>query len=397
MPTMEEEYAKYQGENYDAINSMYDAQKQSTLSGLEEAYNRNLSNAEAARDQQGKQYRARANDLAVQYERNRRNLNQQAAANGLNTGAGSQMHLALGSNYQRDYGNIRTAEQQALDEANRGIEDLKAAYQSSVQQAIADNDYKRAQALLAEYQNQYAKQLQQAQTLASYGDFSAYLNIPGYTQQQVDAMRNSWIAQNPDMAYRTGAISADDYYRMTGGYPAGYQRTGGGGNRQASGGQTGDLNGDGVVDDTDKALSFLAGWDPLASRRNKGENGGNGGTGPNIENAIYQIGTSRDPQADMEALLNSPYYDQMTEDQRARLATAFQHATHTGPYAPRTQQAQASPAGQIAGNPNWFYDQLVNQVMNTPYTPRIGQAGYYVDPSLRTGPGVPRPNTQYDR
>lgn len=229
MATLEEEYKNYQQtQNTDQINSMYDAQKQSQLAGLESAYNQSMSNAQAARDAIPQQYQARANDLAVQYERQRRNLNQQAAANGLNTGAGSQMQLALGSNYNRDYGNIRTAQQQALDTADRGIRDLQSAYQSQVQQAVANNDYERAQALLAEYKNQYQRQLQQAQTLASYGDFSAYLNIPGYSQGQVDNMRSTWIASNPQLAYNTGAISAEQYYQMTGKWPAGYTQPGAG-------------------------------------------------------------------------------------------------------------------------------------------------------------------------
>lgn len=236
MATLEEEYqrnaqnaqtqgvdtAQLQGGSYDQINQMYDAQKQAQLSGLEQAYNQQRSNAQAARDELPGQYQARANDLAVQYERNRRNLNEQAAANGINTGAGSQMQLALNSNFQRDYGGIRTAEQKAIEEADRNMRDMEASYQSAVQQAVADNDYKRAQALLAEYQQNYSKQLQQAQTLASYGDFSAYLNVPGYTQAQVDSMRNSWIAANPDMAYNTGAITAEQYKAMTGSWPAGY-------------------------------------------------------------------------------------------------------------------------------------------------------------------------------
>lgn len=224
MATLEEEYKQYSGAN--GVNQMYDAQKQATLAGLESAYNQNLSNAQAQRDALPAQYQARANDLAVQYERNRRNLNQQAAANGLNTGAGSQMQLALGSNYQRDYGGIRTAQQQAIDQADRNINDLKAAYQSSVQQAVANNDYQRLQALMAEYKNQYQQQLNQAQTLASYGNFSGYAGIPGYNQEQIDSMRSAWAAANPQLAYNTGAITAEDYYRMTGKWPAGYAPAG---------------------------------------------------------------------------------------------------------------------------------------------------------------------------
>ena len=44
--------------------------------------------AEAARDKLPGQYRQQANDLAAQYERNRRNFNLQAEASGLNTRSG---------------------------------------------------------------------------------------------------------------------------------------------------------------------------------------------------------------------------------------------------------------------------------------------------------------------
>ena len=227
MPTLEEEYKQYQGAQ--GVNDMYEAQKKSQLAGLEAAYNQNLSNAQAARDAIPRQYQERANDLAVQYERNRRNLNQQANANGLNTGAGSQMQLSLGSNYQRDYGGIRTAQQQAIDQADRGIRDLQAAYNSSVQQAVADNDFQRTQALLADYQQRYQQQLQTAQNLAQYGDFSGYNGIPGYSADQIGGMQSVWAASNPDLAYRIGRITAEQYRQMTGAYPAGYSAPSSGG------------------------------------------------------------------------------------------------------------------------------------------------------------------------
>lgn len=214
MPTLEEEYRQYQGAQ--GVNDMYDAQKQAKLAGLESAYQQSLSDAQAAKDQIPGQYQKRANDLAVQYERQRRNLDQRAAATGLNTGAGSQMQLALGGNWQRDYGAVRTAQQQALDAADKGIRDLETAYRTSVQQAVADNDYQRAQALLAEYKERYQQQLQQAQTLAGYGDFSGYAGVPGYSQEQVDSMRSAWVAANPDLAYQTGAITAEQYQQITG-------------------------------------------------------------------------------------------------------------------------------------------------------------------------------------
>lgn len=272
MPTLEEEYKQYQGAQ--GVNDMYEAQKKSQLAGLESAYQQNLSNAQAARDAIPRQYQERANDLAVQYERNRRNLNQQANANGLNTGAGSQMQLALGSNYQRDYGGIRTAQQQAIDQADRGIRDLQAAYNSSVQQAVADNDFRRTQALLADYQQRYQQQLQTAQNMAQYGDFSGYNGIPGYSSEAITNMQNVWQASNPDLAYRTGRITAEQYYQMTGKYPAGYSAPSSGGYYYDRPSETPKTEGD---EEPDKGNSLLSNtplgraWNWLVDTANRNE------------------------------------------------------------------------------------------------------------------------------
>jgi len=207
------------------INAMYDAQKQAQMSQLESAYNQNLSNAQAAKDKIAPQYQQSANDLAVQFERNRRNYNQQALANGINTGTASQARLAQNNEYLRDFGQLRTAESDALTEAERGITDLKAQYQSAIAAAAAENDYKRAGALLQEYNNQYSRDMNRAQLLAQYGDFSMYAKL--YGQETADKMASAWVASNPDLAYRTGQINAAQYKKMTGVYPAGYGSTGG--------------------------------------------------------------------------------------------------------------------------------------------------------------------------
>ena len=98
-----------------------------------------------------------------------------------------------------------------------------------MQQAVADNDFRRTQALLADYQQRYQQQLQTAQNLAKYGDFSGYAGLPGYSQEQIGRMQSAWAASNPKLAYNTGAITADQYYAMTGKWPVGYSAPGGGG------------------------------------------------------------------------------------------------------------------------------------------------------------------------
>lgn len=167
----------------------------------------------------------------MQYERNRRNFNQQAAGSGLNTGTASQAALAQNSTWQRDYGNLRTAEADALTEADRQMAALETQYKSAVAQAIAENDYNRAKALMDEYGNQENRDAAMAKTLASYGDFSGYAKL--YGDDVANNMAQYWIYSNPQLAYSMGKISADEYARLTG------KRTGGkttGG--KAAGGKT---------------------------------------------------------------------------------------------------------------------------------------------------------------
>lgn len=51
----------------------------------------------------------------------------------------------------------------------------------------------------------------------------------GMTAEQANAMLQWWITNNPDAAYQNGQLSPEDYYRLTGRYPAGYNAAGGGG------------------------------------------------------------------------------------------------------------------------------------------------------------------------
>lgn len=176
----------------------------------------------------------------MQSERNRQSFNQQAAGNGLNTGTASQAALAQNSAWQRDYGKLRTAQADAMATAQRGINDLTAQYQSNVAAATANNDYQRWAALLDEYNNQYQRNMQQAQTLAGYGDFSGYASL--YGQETADNMSKLWTAQNPGLAYNMGRITAEEYRNMTGSYPAGYSAP-------SSGGGSGYYGGSGSYDE----------------------------------------------------------------------------------------------------------------------------------------------------
>ena len=234
---LNEKYQQFVADNAANINQMYDAQKQSQLAGLESAYTQNLSDATAQKEKIDTQYNRMANDLAVQYERNRYNNNMQAAQNGLNVGTGSQMNLALNSQFGRDYGALRGQQANAQVEQDRQISNIEAQYRLAVQQAIADNDLARAAALVDEANNKVnqltkAYQLQQqdmgnaAALLGSAGDFSGYGSLYGLTDDQVGLLQTQWAAQNPDLAYQSGVIDPEQYHAITGKYPRGYGKGG---------------------------------------------------------------------------------------------------------------------------------------------------------------------------
>ena len=213
----------------DAINEIYDAQRRAREEELKAAYEKSRSEYQAARDKIAPEYQKKANDLSVQYERNRQNFNNQAAATGINSGVASQAALARGGEYQRDFGNLRTAEANATAEADRQMANLTAEYQANIRAALADNDYKKAQALLDEYNNGYQRDLKNAQILAEFGDFSGFSAL--YGPDRAKNMEAIWRAQNPVLAasldYAAGKIDAEQYKQFTGTYPAGYIPAGG--------------------------------------------------------------------------------------------------------------------------------------------------------------------------
>ena len=284
------DYLKSGGTNQ-AVTGMYDAQKKAQLGALETAYNQNLSDAQAAKEQIGRTYQTAANDLSTQYERNRRNLNIQAAGNGINTGTGSQQRLALQSIYNRDFGNLRGKEAADVTEADRGINNLTQKYRSDVVAAEANADAARNSALLSDYYrwygnraNEYDRDYQRertslqdrynnAQTLASYGNFSGYKGI--LSDDQIAAMEKSWTAANPLLAYNTGKITAAQYKNMTGQDAPNTGSSGGGGGGGYSGYR-------GVVPDTTDPTSGV----PLSPEEAVLQMRAAGATSEEIRNAL---------------------------------------------------------------------------------------------------------------
>lgn len=212
----------YATPNYAAqVNDIYDKALAAQRAQLDSGYEANMRELEAAAAKIPGLYQQRGNDLNAQYERQRAALNEQMAANGLNVGAGSQARLAQNTGYLNAYGQIQAAQA----DAQAAIEQQKAAreaeYQAAITQALRDNDYQRAVALTQEMKDQRNADLDRAKLLAGYGDFSGYAQL--YGDDTAKNMRDVWMAQNPQYAYMTGNLTADQYYKLTGQYPAGYE------------------------------------------------------------------------------------------------------------------------------------------------------------------------------
>lgn len=212
-----EPYPAVTPENTKAINDMFDANINAQKIALQESGDQALSDAQANRDNIAKIYQQQKNASAVDWERQRRNFHEGANTSGINTGAGSQAELSMMGMQQRSQNALGAAQAGAEVEADRNIADIRRNTQAAINQAIAENDYKKAAALLDDYNLQYNRAMARAQDLAAFGDFSGYAAI--YGEQQANSMWTSWVAQNPQVAYMMGQITADQYANLKAGLP----------------------------------------------------------------------------------------------------------------------------------------------------------------------------------
>ena len=210
-------YDKRKAESANKINDLYDKQYQTKALSLKSAFDRNLSDKQAALDAIAPQYQTAANDLAINLERQRRNASLNAMNSGMATGTQVQQQDAFGTKWLDTYGRLRKEEAGAVDTANRDIANLRTEYNDSLVNARAETDAKRDQAIIEAANKDREWYENQAKTLAQSGNFDAYKDI--YGSAQAAQMRNAWIAQNPDLAYRMGTISASQYKKLTGKAP----------------------------------------------------------------------------------------------------------------------------------------------------------------------------------
>lgn len=204
-----------------AVNQVYDALNDSTMAQLLAAYNNSKAELEYAMGKLPGLYQEQRNATAANSEREKQAFREQAAASGLNYGNRSQAALAFSNNLQNSLGQLNTAEANALADAQQQLTQLYNNYQQQIAQAVAENNYQRAAALLQEYraqqeslvstslnqanlnlqtadfnrttrQNNYNNSLDLANALASIGSYGSLGSLGGLTDDQVNQLQRQY-------------------------------------------------------------------------------------------------------------------------------------------------------------------------------------------------------------
>lgn len=216
----------------DRVNDVYDAAREAELAALKGSYDAGKAALESEMEAIPGIYQQQRNAAASEAEIAGRNFNEYAAASGLNSGTAGQAQLAMSNQLQGELSDLGAQEA----EANRKLEDslaqLRIKYQNDIAAAVANGEYRRASALLDEYQraeqsrvstaaNQadenyraYESALserqssekaarERAERLAEFGDFSGYRDL-GYSPEEISAMTRAWIARHPELAELMG-------------------------------------------------------------------------------------------------------------------------------------------------------------------------------------------------
>lgn len=98
--------------------------------------------------------------------------------------------------------------------------------------ALRDTEYNQFRDAVGDDQYDDAWDLQEAEALAQYGNFSGFEDL--YGKEQADQMRLTWASANPDAAWTAGLITEDEYYKLTGNRPRGGLSASSGGGFKAS-------------------------------------------------------------------------------------------------------------------------------------------------------------------
>ena len=186
---------------------LYKAQADSIKTGTENA----LKEYDINKQQLNKSIDDANRSLYTSYEKAQANLPAQLARQGVTGGASETANINLSSNYMNNLTSNEQLRNSKSDEINNSIAALQESSRTALAELRAQNALDRYNAIKTaeqkEYEKQqqaaesaYKKQLQKAQALAEYGDFSGYNELGWNTsamqnQQSKQAEEDKWAKE----------------------------------------------------------------------------------------------------------------------------------------------------------------------------------------------------------
>lgn len=206
-PGAEDYQATALPETHDLSRGVKELQTSATekkQASLDRAKNQAKSALDAQEATIGDVYQSARNQSAAQSEIARKNLSEQAAQSGLNTGAAGQVALAQSVAAQGELSAIDAQETQARSELSEARQEMERDYAFAVAEAQAEGDYALAQALYDEavrYDETQRKQAQAQENIAQ----TVYKMAQANRQQERDA---------EEQAYQRGQDTAQWAYKI---------------------------------------------------------------------------------------------------------------------------------------------------------------------------------------
>lgn len=180
--------------NPEMINDLYNRLNEANLAQLMASYNNSRAESEYQMGKIPAMYQQQRNAVSADNEREKLAHREQAAASGLNAGNRSQANLAFANQLQNSLGQLNTAEANALSDATFALTQLYNNYQAQIAQAVAQNNYERAGALIEDYykakESAVNTALAQANLNLQVADFNRQTRQNAVTNQQ-----NAWQQQ----------------------------------------------------------------------------------------------------------------------------------------------------------------------------------------------------------
>ena len=299
----------------DYINQIYDMAAQQIQAQLEQDYAEQVAGFDRAEQENNRNYQSNVNQALANAAKDRISFAETANAYGLTSGSAAQAALSMQNQTSQNINQLRVAQQTAQQEITLQRETAKTQYEAAIREAIANNDYQRAQALYNEAirvddslvangqnvanaimnyintvinynqqneQTDYEQQLTAAEYAAAMGDYTLMGQLFGWSQDQINRLNNSWAAQNPVKTYSSGGGSR-----------------GGGGYRYSSGGSGGNSGSSGSSSTITSASQLGSAALAIANGMSR-LNGTNQGRTESIMNAFY---SGRITQAEADFLL----------------------------------------------------------------------------------------------